>query len=81
MRDYEPHLALDGGADGLAVIRRLVPLAAQHLLPGGRLLIEVGAGQSGAVENVLEQAGFDASTVHTRADLAGTPRGVTGAVI
>jgi release factor glutamine methyltransferase len=81
VRDYEPHLALDGGADGLAVIRRLVPLAAQHLLPGGRLLIEVGAGQSGAVENVLEQAGFDASTVHTRADLAGTPRVVTGAVI
>ena len=61
------------------VIRRLVPLAAQHLLPGGRLLIEVGAGQSGVVEDVLEEAGFDASTVYTRADLAGIPRVVTGA--
>ena len=79
VRDHEPHLALDGGADGLEVIRRLVPLAAQHLLPGGRLLIEVGAGQSGVVEDVLEEAGFDASTVYTRADLAGIPRVVTGA--
>jgi release factor glutamine methyltransferase len=79
VRDHEPHLALDGGADGLEVIRRLVPPAAQHLLPGGRLLIEVGAGQSGAVEDVLKEAGFDASTVYTRADLAGIPRVVTGA--
>lgn len=40
VRDYEPHLALFGGDDGLAVIRRLLPQAAAHLLPGGWLLME-----------------------------------------
>ncbi|HCL31326.1 MAG TPA: peptide chain release factor N(5)-glutamine methyltransferase [Candidatus Latescibacteria bacterium] len=79
IRDHEPHLALDGGADGLDVVRRLVPLAARHLLPAGRLLIEVGAGQSDVVESLLEDSGFDASTIYTRADLTGIPRVVTGA--
>jgi methylase of polypeptide subunit release factors len=49
------------------------------LLPAGRLLIEVGAGQSDVVESLLEDSGFDASTIYTRADLTGIPRVVTGA--
>ncbi len=80
VRDHEPHLALDGGVDGLDVIRRLVPLAAAHLLAAGRVFIEVGAGQSAAVEVLLRDAGFDSSTVSTREDLAGILRIVTGAI-
>ncbi|HJP34326.1 MAG TPA: peptide chain release factor N(5)-glutamine methyltransferase [Candidatus Latescibacteria bacterium] len=80
VRDHEPRLALDGGEDGLDLIRRLVPLAAAHLLPGGRLLLEVGSGQSGTVEALLKDAGFEASSVSTRPDLAGIPRVVTGAM-
>jgi len=42
----EPATALDGGADGLAIIRRLLPQAAAKLRPGGRLALEVGLGQA-----------------------------------
>lgn len=78
VRDHEPRLALDGGADGLDVIRRLVPAAAALLRPGGWLILEVGAGQSGPVEGLLADAGFDAATIRTTDDLAGIPRVVSG---
>ena len=78
VRDHEPRLALDGGVDGLDVIRRLVPRAATHLLPGGGLFIEVGAEQSSSVEALMLAAGFDPATVHTQDDLARIPRVVTG---
>lgn len=78
VRDYEPRLALDGGEDGLDVIRRLVPAAAALLRPGGWLILEVGAGQSGPVEALLANAGFDAATIRTTDDLAGIPRVVSG---
>jgi release factor glutamine methyltransferase len=42
VRDWEPREALDGGPDGLAVIRRLVREAPTWLRPGGALLIEIG---------------------------------------
>ena len=44
VRDYEPHLALDGGEDGLAYYRRIVQAAADFIRPGGYLLLEVGEG-------------------------------------
>lgn len=78
VRDFEPHLALDGGADGLDVIRRLAVASGAHLLPGGRLLVEVGAGQSSTVEQVLREAGFAEASVRTTQDLAGVNRVVTG---
>ncbi len=43
--DYEPRLALDGGPDGLAYIRRLLTQAAPYLRPQGAILLEIGAGQ------------------------------------
>jgi len=46
VRDFEPKLALDGGADGLAVYRRLLPEAQNVLAPGGHLVVEVGQGQA-----------------------------------
>jgi len=52
---YEPRVALDGGADGLDLVRRTITAAARLLCPGGRLLIEVGGDQ----DDGLHAAGFD----------------------
>jgi release factor glutamine methyltransferase len=73
---YEPEDALLGGPDGLDVIRRLVPAAAEVLSRGGTLGIEVGQGQSKAVEALFERSGLRA--VETERDLAGIPRVVRG---
>jgi len=70
VRDFEPAPALDGGPDGLALIRRLVPDAARRLAPGGLLALEIGADQAEAVASLLEgTAGL--SAVEIRRDLAG----------
>lgn len=50
VRDHEPHLALEAGADGLSIIRRLLADAGTYLNPGGHLLFEIGFDQSEAVE-------------------------------
>ena len=73
---HEPASALFAGADGLDVIRRLVPAAAAALTPGGLLAIEVGAGQAPAVAALLSQAGF--AGVRAYDDLAGIQRVVAG---
>lgn len=70
---HEPHLALDGGgADGLELIRRLIPAAFQALKPGGRLLLEAGGEQAPAIATLLGAAGFTEISCHE--DLAGIPR-------
>jgi release factor glutamine methyltransferase len=71
---HEPPGALFAGADGLDVIRRLVPAAATARC--ALLAIELGAGQAAAVAALLEAAGFVG--VHTRRDLAGIERVVVG---
>jgi release factor glutamine methyltransferase len=58
VRDYEPRLALDGGPDGLAIVRRIVGEAAGHLASGGALVVEVGAEQAAAVAELFARAGF-----------------------
>ena len=73
---YEPEEALRGGPDGLDVIRRLVPAAAEVLRPGGQLALEVGQGQSRAVEAIFERTGL--RPLETQRDLAGIPRVVRG---
>jgi release factor glutamine methyltransferase len=73
---YEPREALVAGPDGLDVIRELVPAAAEVLVRGGTLGVEVGQGQSRAVEALFERSGF--TRVETIRDLAGIPRVVTG---
>jgi release factor glutamine methyltransferase len=71
---HEPAGALFAGEDGLDVIRRLVPAAAQA---GARLLaIELGEGQAPAVAQLMHRAGF--VSVHARRDLAGIERVVVG---
>lgn len=57
IRKYEPMLALDGGADGLDVIRRIIAEAYIILKPGGRLAIEMGYGQSEYVQNMAGETG------------------------
>jgi release factor glutamine methyltransferase len=71
---HEPPGALFAGADGLDVIRRLVPAARDA---GARLLaIELGEGQAPAVAALMEEAGF--TDVRARRDLAGIERVVVG---
>ncbi len=73
VRDHEPPHALAGGADGLGVIRRLVPEAAAALGPGGWLLFEFGFGQSEAVRAIIA-AEPQLGLVEIKPDLAGIPR-------
>jgi len=73
IREFEPAGALEGGLDGLDVIRRLVPEAATRLVPGGWLMFEFGFGQSEGVRAIM--AGEPRlALVDLRADLAGIPR-------
>jgi release factor glutamine methyltransferase len=58
VRDFEPRLALDGGADGLTLVRRIVEDAPAHLRPGGRLAVEVGAGEADATVALFRARGF-----------------------
>ncbi len=77
VRDHDPALALDGGADGLDAYRVLVPLTMTLLRPGGWLALEVGAGQAGDVGGLMREAGFPfPAVVH---DLAGHGRCIIAA--
>jgi release factor glutamine methyltransferase len=58
---YEPHAALDGGSDGLDVVRRVVAAASRLLRDGGWLLLEIGGEQDGQLASALGSAGFDAA--------------------
>lgn len=68
---FEPRAALFAGADGLAVIRRLIAGAPARLRPGGMLLVEIGQGQADAVLALAAAAGLRA---RAEPDLAGIPR-------
>ncbi len=72
----EPHLALDGGPDGLDCYRALVPEAKALLRSGGHIVLEVGQGQATAVGALLKHRGFGDITI--RPDLAGIDRVVCG---
>ncbi len=76
VRDHEPHLALAGGDDGLALVRRIVAGATRFLLPGGVLALEVGAGQAPAVAQLVREAGF--TGVAVARDYGGIERVVSG---
>lgn len=69
----EPRLALDGGPDGLGLIRRLLSQAPDRLAAGGLLLLEIEASQ-GATALALAQSAFPQAQVHLLADLAGRDR-------
>ncbi len=73
---FEPRLALDGGADGLDVYRRLIPAAAERVRRG--VMVEVGHDQAARVAELFRRAGL--VKVTTRADLSGIARVVAGHV-
>lgn len=72
VRDYEPHLALFAGDDGLDLYRRLIPACFAALAPGGWLALEIGHGQADAVHALLHAAGF--TRIQSTPDLQGIPR-------
>jgi release factor glutamine methyltransferase len=74
VREFEPHTALFAGADGLDLIRLLIPAAAKSLARGGILLMEIGAGQAGVIPGLVRHAGLE--LVDIRPDLQGIPRTV-----
>ncbi|MDA0655141.1 MAG: peptide chain release factor N(5)-glutamine methyltransferase [Proteobacteria bacterium] len=70
--DFEPHLALDGGVDGLDCFRALAADTRRLLAPGGKAFFEIGEGQEVAVEEILRAAALN--VVDRIADLAGRTR-------
>lgn len=68
----EPRLALDGGPDGCDLYRRIAESAVSVLLPGGKLLMELGADESGILSAVLSDCGFHRAEI--RKDYAGIDR-------
>jgi release factor glutamine methyltransferase len=76
VRDHEPRLALEGGADGLDAYRALAPEILRVLKPGGRFAVEIGYDQKDAVEPLFREAG--AEGVLTLRDLADRDRVVAG---
>ncbi len=78
VRDYEPHLALDGGADGLDFYRSISGYWKEALAPGGRLCFEVGIGQADAVLRLMRGQGF--GDLQVIKDHGGIPRVVLGSL-
>lgn len=69
---YEPRLALDGGADGLLAYRNLLPHAARLKAAGGQVFLELGIGQADSVAALAKQAGL--LPIGTARDLSGIDR-------
>lgn len=73
---FEPLQALDGGTDGLSFYRRIIPEARDHLVPGGSLMVEIGAGQEAAVSSLFLENGY--SGIQEKKDLGGHVRVIAG---
>ena len=74
VRDFEPRWALEAGADGLSVVRRLLTEAAGFLKAAGYLVFEIGFDQSEAVTNMIDRKTWELLDIHN--DLQGIPRTV-----
>jgi len=76
IRDHEPRQALDGGADGLGVIRMVVQDGSFALKAGGGIFLEIGYDQGPATRSLLEETGYQDVEIHP--DLSGKDRMVVG---
>jgi release factor glutamine methyltransferase len=76
IRDFEPQLALDGGPDGLDIIRRIIHEAPDWLQPNGTLAIEIAFNQAAAVTELLNARGF--VEIACNKDYGGRDRVVSG---
>jgi release factor glutamine methyltransferase len=74
--EHEPHLALDGGANGLEAYKLVLPAMVRLLKPGGQFAVELGQGQAEAVWAHADACGLTPEAV--REDLAGIPRVLSG---
>lgn len=72
VKDFDPHVALDGGLDGLFAYRHIARFGKPFLKPGGHLLVEIGAWQVQGVKSLFETSGWRLADVHK--DLAGHSR-------
>ncbi len=72
VRDFEPRIALDGGTDGLDVVRRIIAGAPERLVDGGVLALELHFDQAERVRALLDDAGF--SAIEVRRDFGGHER-------
>lgn len=75
VKDFEPHLALDGGEDGLKFYRRICGIAPTLLTKGGMLIFEIGYDQAKEVSDLMENSFKDVSVIK---DLCGNDRVVVG---
>jgi release factor glutamine methyltransferase len=73
---FEPHLALDGGPDGMRVLRRIIAQAPRFLRPGAWLLMEIGEEQAGPLASLMAAEGF--SRIGARRDLRDVERYIEG---
>jgi release factor glutamine methyltransferase len=76
VRDYEPHVALDGGDDGLDLVRRIISEARPLLAPGGVLAMEIGHDQADRVHRLMQSAGY--SEIERDRDYGGFERVISG---
>ena len=76
VRDFEPRLALDGGVDGLDLVREIAAQAPSHLTPGGLLAMEIGADQGPQALRILQERGYQELLLAR--DLGGRDRVVSG---
>jgi release factor glutamine methyltransferase len=75
--EYDPLIALAGGADGLDAYRSIIPHASRLLAGGGALVVEMGHDQSVEIEHMMTSAGLVVD-IPAKADLAGVPRALAG---
>ena len=73
VKNFEPHLALDGGEDGLDIYKKLIPQSNEKLKPGGMLFLEIGPVQ---VMEAMQNFGFIDNKIHK--DYAGFDRIIQG---
>ena len=78
VRDYDPHIALSPGGDGLDPYRVIAACVRRHLSPDGRLIVEIGYQQAVEVMQLFQNAGLSALRCH--ADLAGRDRVISARI-
>lgn len=76
VRDHDPAMALTPGGDGFSAYHAITEGAAEHLTPGGRLIVEIGARQGNKVAAIFKRAGFE--RVRVRQDFDRRDRVVSG---
>ena len=76
---HEPRMALDGGEDGLDILRQIVMDGTQVLRSQGKIFFEIGEDQGLAMQRLLERAGY--SEVRIRKDFAGNDRYAEGILL